>query len=364
MTESVVAHITRRNLLVGAGAVALGAAASRVQSQDPKPVGWAILGLGNYATRNILPNLKHCKHTKLAAVISGTPDKAKRIAGEYGLPESKIYSYDDMARIKDDPDIEVVYVITPPGTHAGFSIRAAEAGKHVCCEKPMASDSAECRAMIEACRKAGTRLQIGYRCHFEAHNLEAVRLCRSGVLGQIRTIRSEHGFTMNTDQSWHSKRALGGIGAISEIGIYAIQAMCYLAGADPVSVWGTRDKLDVPRFKEVEDVNHFNLFFPGGIQGIGSTAYSWNANNFRVLGSRGTLDAEPGTPYSGHRYRLNGQEMTIAPNNQWAEQMDHFSECVRDPSKPLIASGEMGLRDILIMEAILKSADEKRVVNL
>jgi predicted dehydrogenase len=297
------------------------------------------------------------------AFISGSPDKANNLAKEYGIAPEKVYNYDNMDRIKDDPDIEVVYVITPPGTHKDFTIRALRAGKHVCCEKPMASSSKECREMIAEAKKANRRLQIGYRCHFEPHNLAAMAACKAGRLGSLRTIRSEHGFVLGWDGGWHTKKELGGFGAISEIGVYAIQALCYLSGEDPVEIWGTREKLNIPRFKEVEDVNHFNLLFPSGVQGIGSTAYTWNANNVVAMGNGGRLVAEPATGYSGHQFRLNGTPMDVQPANQWAGQMDHLSECVRDPGKTLIAPGEMGLRDIKIIEAILESANSKRVVK-
>jgi len=359
--------LTRRDLIAGAGAVAGTVALSGVTTleafaQSEKPVGWAILGLGGYATNQILPNMKFCKKSKPVAVISGSPDKAKKIAADYGISDKAIYSYDNMDSIKNNPEIEVVYVITPPGTHHEFTVRALKAGKHVCCEKPMASNSNECEDMVAEAKKAGKRLQIGYRCHFENFNKEAMRLCQTGALGRIRTIRSDHGFTLGWN-GWHTSRKLGGFGAISEIGVYAIQALCYLAGADPIEVWGSREKTDSPYFKEVEDVNHFNLLFPTGIQGIGATAYTWNANNFRVLGNKGMLDAEPATGYGGHRLRLNGKEITVEANNMWADQMDHLSECIRDPKMTLIAPGEMGLRDIKIIEAVLRSAEEKRVVK-
>lgn len=356
---------SRREVLAGMGGLALAGLPTHLFQQEPvKPVGWAILGLGGYATRQILPNMRFCRLSKPVAVISGSPDKAKRIAGEYGIPENKIYSYDNLEKIKDDPDIEVVYVITPPGTHHEFTMRALSAGKHVSCEKPMTGDIKEAEEMVAHARKMNRRLGIGYRCHFEPHNLEAMRICRTGGIGTLRTIRSDHAFTMGWDTGWHSNRKLGGYGAISEIGIYAIQALCYLAGADPIEVYGTRDKLNVPRFKTVEDVNHFNLVFPNGVQGIGATAYSWNANNLRAYGDRGNVTAEPATGYDGHKFFHNGKPFEVTPANQWAEQMDHLSACVRDEKMVLKTPGEMGLRDIRIIDAILRSAESKSAVRL
>ncbi len=349
--------------MAGGVALATGGLPKIMEQEQTKPVGWAILGLGGYALNQIMPRMKLSKLSKPVALISGSPDKAKRVAGEYGIAENKIYNYENLESIKDNPEIEVVYVITPPGTHAEFTIRALEAGKHVCCEKPMASNSAECQKMVETAKRVGKRLQIGYRCHFEPHNLAAMKAIREGRIGTLRTVRSEHGFTLGQNV-WHLDEKLGGHGAISEIGIYAIQAMCYLAGEDPVEVIGTRHKIDPERFKHVEDTNHFSLMFPSGAQGLGGTSYSWNANNFRALGTRGRIDAEPGTPYEGHNFRLNNQAMTVEPANQWADQMDDMSACVREPGRKLLTPGEMGWRDIAIIDAILKSADEGRAVKL
>lgn len=356
------ADLSRRDLIAGAGALTLGLAGVRAIAQEPKAVGWAILGLGSYATRQILPNMQYCKLSKPVAVISGSPDKAKRIAAEYGIAESKIYNYQNMAKIADDPDIDVVYVITPPGTHKDFTVRALEAGKHVCCEKPMASSSKECEEMIAVAKRKNRRLQIGYRCHFEPHNLAAMELCKSGRLGKIRSVQSDHAFVMSWGGGWHVDDKLGGFGAISEIGVYAIQAMCYLIGEDPIEILGTRHKSNPELYKHVEDLNTFVLRFPGGAEGVGATAYSFNANNFRVYGNGGVLDAEPATGYGGHKFRLNGQPIEVTAANQWAAQMDHLSECVRNSSKTLIAPGEMGLRDIKIIEAVLRSAETKRAV--
>jgi len=366
-------ELTRRQMIQAAGTLGVatltgvGPRSAFGQGQSSgapnKKVGWAILGLGGYALNQILPNMKFCQHGAPVALISGSPDKAKATAAAYGIKESMIFNYDNMDRIKDVAEIDVVYVITPPGTHRDFTIRALQAGKHVCCEKPMASSAKDCEAMIAATKRAKRLLQIGYRCHFEPNNLEAMRICRAGEIGQIRTIRSDHAFTMGWDNGWHSKKGLGGFGAISEIGIYSINALCYLAGEDPIEIFGTRDKVKADRFKDVEDVNHFNLKFPGGAQGVGMTGYSWNANNFRAYGDRGQIDAEPATGYGGHNFRKNGQPFRVEPANMWALQMDDLSRAILDSSRILKTPGEMGLRDIRIIEAVLQSADTGKSVR-
>lgn len=358
-------QLSRREILASTAGFAVATTAGKLLAQDPKkPVGWAVLGLGGYATNNILPNFKDCKSSKLVALISGSPDKAKRIATQYSVPEHKIYDYKNLEKIKNDPDIDVVYVITPPGTHHEFVMRALACGKHISCEKPMTGDLKEAIEMVETAKKLGKRLGVGYRCHFEPHNLEAMRLCRTGALGEIRTIRSDHGFTLGDWSQWHHKRELGGFGAISEIGIYAIQAMCYLAGADPIEVTATRDKSNNPLFKEIEDTNHFMLQFPNKITGIGATSYSWNANNYRVYGNRGRIDAEQATGYDNHIFNVNTRPMEVEEANQWARQMDHLSECILDSAKTLITPGEMGLRDVRIMDAIIRSGMTNKAIKL
>jgi predicted dehydrogenase len=353
--------LTRRGFLHGAAAVA---ATGIPLAQEPKKkVGWAILGLGGYATGQILPRFKDCELSRPTALISGSPDKAKRIAAQYGIPESKIYNYQNLEKIKDDPDIDVVYVITPPGTHHEFTLRALKSGKHVCCEKPMASSSKECEEMVAEAKRQGKLLQIGYRCHYENLNLKAMEICRSGGIGQVRTIVTEHAFTMTWDGGWHSDPKLGAFGAISEIGIYSIQAACYLAGGDPVEVMALRNKIDAPRFKGVEDVNQAVLSFPNGALANIATGYSWNANNYRVYGTTGRIDAEPATGYGGNRFRLNGQTMEAPANVMWAEQMDDLSRAIQTKGT-VRTPGEMGLRDIRIIEAIIRSGKERKAVSL
>ncbi len=199
-------EISRRAALVGLAAAFVDplAVAKRLQS---RPVGWAVLGLGSYATNQIMPAFAHCTDSKLVALISGHEEKLTRYGEQYKSPKTHRYTYDTMDLIKANPDIDVVYVVTPPTTHPTFAIRAASHGKHVCSEKPMAPTVEDCKKMIEACEKAGTLLQVGYRCHYEAHNLRAIEACRSGELGKIFRLSSDHGFNIGPGQ-WRTQKAL------------------------------------------------------------------------------------------------------------------------------------------------------------
>jgi len=368
--------ITRRTFIAGsaaglvAGLPTFGNASPELQEPTAaKPagdkVGWAILGLGGYAMGQILPNLKACERSRLVAVISGDRDKAKRVAGQYGLDQAKgVYTYDEMDRIKDNPEIQVVYVITPPGNHREFTERAAKAGKHVCCEKPMAPSVADCQAMIDACKKAGVLLQIGYRSHYEANNLRAMEACRK-ELGQIRSVTSDHGFNIGRGL-WRTQKKWSGGGSMMDIGIYAVQALRYLSGEEPTEVYATwTNPPNDDRFKEVEDTVSFTLKFPSGAVGTGTSGYSWSrgVNRYMALGTNGRVDAEPATSYGGNTLRINYRPAEVTPNNQFAAQMDHLSECIQD-KKVVRTPGEMGLQDIRIIQAIYDSCRTGRPVKL
>ena len=349
--------LTRRQILQAAGGAALG-----VVPQET--VGWAVLGLGGYAQGQMLPAFARCKRSRLVGLVSGSPEKAARVAGQYRIEEKSVYGYDDIARLKDDPRIQVVYVVTPPGTHRRFVEAAAAAGKHVFCEKPMAPTEEDCRAMIQACRKAGRLLGIGYRSRYESNNVAAIRAIREGRLGQLRSLTSDHGFSIGTGQ-WRTQRRLSGGGSMMDIGIYSLNALRYLAGEEPseVSAAISNPKGD-PRFMEVEDTVHFTLRFPSGLVGTGTSGYSWRsgANRYRVLGDRDQITAEPATPYEGHRFSGPLTVEAGAPD-QFVGELDAFSEAVAG-GRPFLTPGEEGLRDVRIIQAIYESGAKGRGVRV
>ena len=349
-------EISRRTALLGLAAAAAHPLAYARKRED-KPVGWAVLGLGYYGCYEIMPAFKYCTKSKLVALISGHPSKLEQFGKQYDIPESHRYTYDTMTQIKDNPDIEVVYVITPPATHPEFAIRAAELGKHVCSEKPMAPTVADCQKMIAACHKAHRLLQVGYRCHYEAHNLRAIQACRSGELGTISSFSSDHGFSIGPGQ-WRLQKALAGGGSMMDIGIYSLNALRYLSGEEPTSVSATiTNPPNDPRFKEVEDTVDFHLTLPSGRPAHGTGGYSWNPgkNQYEVVESKGTMRADPATAYEGDHLTLSGADFPVTANNQWAAQMDHLSECVRRGGR-VATSGEEGIKDIRIIQAIYRSA--------
>jgi predicted dehydrogenase len=364
--------LNRRGLVLAAGgAMAATAVGVPVWAATPaRKLGYAIVGLGGYGLGVIIPQFKNCEHSKLVALVSGDPAKAKRVATEYGVPERGIYNYDNYDSIKDNPDIDIVYVCLPVSMHAEYTIRAAKAGKHVLCEKPMALSSAECEPMIAACKQAGKKLMIGYRCHFEPTNLEARRRARAGEIGKLRYFRSEHGFVQGNPSAWRLKKAMSGGGSLMDMGIYALQAARYMTNEEPIAVYAHErtDRSD-PRFREVEDMIEFELEFPSGVIASCMSMYSANQNHILLMGDKGRIELEPGTGYHGNRLWVgNGRTEEITPPpgpgaTQWAGQLDHMARCVIDNREPVVA-GEEGLRDMRIIEAIYRSAREQKRIAL
>lgn len=357
----------RRTIIAGIG-VGLAAAAGGACAAAPRrKIGYAIVGLGRYAEL-IMSKFAECDHARLTALVSGTPAKLERFGAQYGIPPSHRYSYADFDRIRDNPDVDIVYVILPNALHAAYTVRAARAGKHVMCEKPMAVSVEECRTMIAACRAAGRKLMIGYRSRFEPYNRLAIQLAQSGFVGPTRIVTSEHGFNAQPNQ-WRLDRALSGGGSLMDIGIYSLNAVRYLTGEEPVEVSAieSTDRSD-PRFRTVEDRISFLLRFPSGIEATCVSSYSSNHNAYRVVGTEGWIELEPATSYEGQAMRIRRDGRTAARTvpagkGQHAAQLDHLAECILSDTQPLVP-GEEGLADLRVIEAIYRSAREGRRVAL
>lgn len=361
----------RRDLLLSAAALVAGSSSVARAAAPDRKLGYAIVGLGRYGLDVIIPELAKCSRSRLAAVVSGDAAKARRVAAEHGLSDRAIYSYANFDSIRDNPDVDIVYVCLPNSMHADYVIRAARAGKHVMCEKPMAVSVAECEAMIAACKRANRKLMIGYRVHFEAYNLEAQRLARSGAAGKIRYVRSEHGFVQRDPSAWRLNRKLAGGGSLMDMGIYSLQAARYMTGEEPIAVTAreSTDRTD-PRFREVEDIIDWTLEFPSGAIASCQSMYSANQNHVLLMGDTGRIELEPATRYDGNHMWVgkDGREREITPpagpaRTQFVGQLDHLVDCIATGREPIV-SGEEGLRDMRIIEAIYRSARENRTIRL
>ena len=267
--------IDRRRLLLGAGGLTLAATAASAAAQTapmsaPKAVGqpvlgnpdlpdapsqrmrWAIVGLGSFAMGQVVPGFMTADEARITAFVSGNPDKARNFGARYGV--AKLYNYDNFDQIAADKEIDCVYIVLPVGLHAEYTIRALKAGKHVLCEKPMASTPAECEAMIAAARAANRQLGVAYRVHFEPNNVEVARRCLSGELGPLRYFTGDSGFNADPEHwpphRWRLQKALAGGGSMYDIGIYAMNAAMMCLGEEPVSVSAVYAyPRDDPRFR-------------------------------------------------------------------------------------------------------------------
>lgn len=331
-------------------------------------VGWAVVGLGDFALNQILPAIGDTRMCRLSAVVSGNADKARQVAQAYGVAPGSVYSYEDFDRIRDNPDVQVVYVILPNALHREWTTRAARAGKHVFCEKPMAVTVEDCRAMIQACGAARRKLMIAYRAQFEPHANLARQMIREGRIGAVRSVAGEHGRMLELDKprdQWRARKELAGGGSLYDIGIYNINTARYLLGEEPVEVTATLRDSDDPRVTVETNVD-YTMRFASGARGSFNSSYGYqNTKRLQVMGTEGTIELDPATEYYGNRLLLKKEQATeqreIRPTNQFAAEMDHFAECVmhdRAPQTP----GEEGMRDVAIMQAIYEAARAGRPV--
>lgn len=352
--------VSRRRFLgqlSAAGALALAPRSLLAQAVGRKKLGVALVGLGGYSAGQLGPALKITEHCRLAGVVTGSAEKGKKWAADYGFPESSVYHYDTMAKMADNPDIDIVYVVTPNGLHAEHSIAAAKAGKHVICEKPMANTVAECDAIMAACKKAGVRLGMGYRLHYDPFHEELRRLVRTQEFGPFMKMDGGFAFTMGQPQ-WRAQKALAGGGPLMDLGVYVIQEM-FMAGGDVPAVALTARELPKARpnfFVDVEESIEWTMEFANGAKGDGYTSYNSHRNNFRAEARDGWFEVGPAYSYRGIRAVTSKSPVTATPPaSQQALQMDAFALHVRDGA-PNLVPGEMGRRDMVVVEAIYASA--------
>ena len=374
-------EITRRSFIakVGggiveasvSGALLKDANAQQLVVPDPpgRKLGWAVVGLGNLSIHEILPAFAKCEKSKVVAFVSGHPDKANKLAMRYGVNPKNIYNYQNYDTIKDNPEVDIIYIVLPNGMHAEYTVRGLQAGKHVLTEKPMAGTPAECQTMIDAARKASRKLMVAYRCRYEPYNREAIRIARSHELGPTKVILADHGFNIGDPTQWRLKKDLAGGGSLMDIGIYSLQAARYLSGEEPAEVNAVMYSTPGdPRFKEVEETIDFQLRFASGVLANCTSSYGYaGQNHYRVVGTEGWLELDPATSYRGLRMRVHRANVTeereLPVRDHFALEMDHLSECVMENKEPL-TPGEEGLRDLRVMMAIYEAAKTGKTVEL
>ena len=352
--------------LAAAGLPLLGALNSCAQEGGPgRKIGFALAGLGELSTYQLAPALQKTKFCRLTGLVTGHPYKAELWKARYNIPDKNIYNYDNMEQMAGNPDIDVVYVVTPNGLHAEHTIKAARAGKHVLSEKPMEVSAEKCRQMIDECKKAGKQLAIGYRLHFEPNNLECVRLAREKVFGSVKLIEAGFGFHIGDPTQWRLHKALSGGGCLMDVGIYALQATRYLSGEEPTEVSAYATVTDPVKFSEVEESIVWNAKFPGGVVANCSSTYNATGlGGFKASADQGWFGLDPAFQYHGnHGLRSDGGEIALEDIDQFAAEMDDFAQCILE-NRPTKVPGEEGLRDVRIMMAIYESARTGKSVAL
>ena len=342
--------------------------APTLRAQAPAPtanpdrkIGYAVIGLGQIAG-HFLPGALLTNNSRITALVSGHPEKAARIAAQYDVPTGSIYNYENFDEIAHNPAVDAVYVALPNSMHAEYTIRAAKAGKHVLCEKPMATSVADCESMIAACKAANVKLMIAYRCHYEPTNLKAVKLIRDGALGQVQAIESAFGFNIAKGE-WRINKKLAGGGPLFDVGIYSLNACRYLTGEEPADIAAYASTIDHDgRFTTVEENVAWTMKFPSGIVASCTTTYGANMEGYyRVYGSKGWLQVDQAFVYEGLRLRGNFSGTQIDELNpardpsQFQAEADHFSHCIQNNLEPQ-SPGEEGLRDMQYITRIYKSA--------
>ncbi|HSQ44552.1 MAG TPA: Gfo/Idh/MocA family oxidoreductase [Ginsengibacter sp.] len=326
----------------------------------------AIMGLGSYGTR-VAEAMRDCTKAKLAGVISGTPSKISAWQSRYNIPQMNCYNYENFDDIKDNPDIDAVYIITPNGLHHDEAIRVAKAGKHVISEKPMAVNAKEGQEMIDACKAANVKLLVGYRMHFEPHTLEVIRMRKAGDFGKILFFQGLSGFTIGDPNQWRLNKKLSGGGSLMDIGIYSINGSRYMTGEDPIWVTAEETKNDPVKFKEgVDETIQFQLGFPGGSVASCLSTYSMNnLDRFFLNGSRGFAELQPATGYGPIMGRTNKGEINQPVVTHQTVQMEEMSDIILQGKQPVVpVDGEEALKDLKIIDAIYEAAKTGKKITL
>ena len=357
--------------------IAAGSEASEKSAEPPLApkdrVGFAVLALGRLSVQQILPAFAQTKKCRLAALVSGSPEKMATLGEKYGVPQEGLYGYERFDEIARNDDVKVVYIVLPNAMHREFVLRTAAAGKHILCEKPMATSSEDAQAMIDAAATARVKLMIAYRCRYEPHHLDLIRRARDGSLGPIKLIEAVNAQNQGDPAQWRLKKAMAGGGALPDIGIYCLNAARAVTGEEPVEIEAqTYSSPNDERFREVEESINWLMRFPSGALASLSSSYgAHRAARLAVYLDKGGLILENAFPYQGQQlFEVRAVEgadqrsqIKIAATDHFAREMDHMADCVLEDETPR-TPGEEGLRDMLLMKAIYRAAGERRTILL
>lgn len=332
-------------------------------AQNKSKLGIALVGLGGYATGQLAPALLQTEHCYLAGIVTGSPEKIPVWQEKYQIPDKNVYNYGNYDSIRDNPDIDIIYVVLPNSMHAEYTVRGFGAGKHVICEKPMAITVEDCDRMLAASKKAGKQLSIGYRLHFEPYNLEMARLGSKQVYGKVTSMEGAFGFKAQAGQ-WRLDKKMAGGGPLMDLGIYVVQGMCYTSGMEPLAVTAVEGpKNDPKRFPDVEQSLTWAFDFPGNLQGKGTASYDDFFNYLRANTEKGNIELKPAYNYGGQKGSTPDGIMQLPNVNQQARQMDAFALSIKKNTRTIVP-GELGKRDVRYLQAIYEAMASGKKITI
>lgn len=332
-----------------------------------KKVGFAVVGLGAIAQGYVLPAFAKCKNARLVAVVGRDNKKNAQLARKFKAAIH--YHSDDFAACLANPEVSAVYIATQPSEHAGLTILAAEAGKHVLCEKPLAANLTQSAAMVEACRRSGVLLMTAYRKFYEPSALYLKQLIQSGELGRIDVIHTAFSELPNAGLPWLLDSKIAGGGPLMDLGVYCVNTTRWLVQENPVEVAAKSWVHDTVRFSDVEQGISFRLQFPSGLVVQGSTSYGAVLSSFIfVQGTKGWVSLVPSFPFDEER-RLTGKigrrslRRTFRVVDEFAPEIEAFASAIRN-KRPVEGDGVQGHRDMIILDAVYESARTKQPVAI
>lgn len=332
---------------------------------EGKKIKVALVGLGRYA-EYMASQMKDCQYCEVTGLVSGSPEKLQSWGEEYNVPTKNRYNYENFDKIKDNPDIDLVYIILPNAMHKEYAIRAAKAKKHVLVEKPMAINAADCLEMIKVCKDNNVQLAMGYRLHFEPYNLEMMRLGQKEIFGKVRVVEASLGYFAGQKGEWRLSKKLAGGGPLMNLGVYCVQAGRYITGEEPIAVTAQFGPvLRKELFTEVEESITWQMEFPSGAVCTSTSTLAAGIDRLYASAENGRFELSPAISYGPFKGRTHEKEMDFPQINQQAAQMDAISKIILENKQmPDHISGLEGWKDMKVLDAIYKAAETGKKVRI
>lgn len=329
-------------------------------------VRYAVVGLGHIAQVAILPGFAHARKSLLTGLVSSSPEKLQKLSRKYAVENT--WSYEEFDDCLHSGQIDAVFIALPNDLHREYAIRAARAGVHILCEKPLAVTARDCELMIREAKKNRVKLMTAYRLHFEETNLRAIEIVASGKIGEPRYFNSCFSFHVTDPDNIRLKKKRGG-GTLYDIGVYCLNAARYIFGAEPTEVFASSANSGAKIFREIDETTSVVLRFPGERLATFTTSFgAADTDYFEIAGTKGSLRVEPAFEYVGElsftlKVGEKEEKKKFAPRDQFGAEISYFSECILGGREPE-PSGLEGLIDVQIVEAMYKSAKTGRPVKL